>query len=75
MIADTLAELLKLPPADRADLAMALWESLSDADREVEFPLTPELIADLEHEIAAHEKDPSSSVPWETVRRRLIGAG
>ena len=29
-----LVELLKLPAGDRPELAMALWESLTDADRE-----------------------------------------
>ena len=28
----SLSELLKLPPAERAELAMALWESLLAAD-------------------------------------------
>jgi hypothetical protein len=31
MAPDTLSELLKLPPGDRAELAMALWASLDDA--------------------------------------------
>ena len=37
-----LSELLKLPPGERAELAMALWESLSDAERAGELELTPE---------------------------------
>ena len=31
------SELLKLPAGERADLAMALWQSLSGAEREAEF--------------------------------------
>ena len=38
----SLSELLKLPAGERAELAMALWESLSEADREGELGLTPE---------------------------------
>ena len=32
----SLSELLKLPAGERAELAMALWESLSSAERETE---------------------------------------
>jgi hypothetical protein len=32
----SLSELLKLPASERAELAMALWESLSEAEREGE---------------------------------------
>ena len=38
----SLSELLKLPAGERAELAMALWESLSEAEREGELELTPE---------------------------------
>ena len=34
MPSSPLTELLKLPAGDRAELAMALWESLTDAERE-----------------------------------------
>ena len=34
MASNPLTELLKLPAGDRADLAMSLWESLSDVERE-----------------------------------------
>jgi hypothetical protein len=42
----SLSELLKLPATERAELAMALWESLSEAEREGEFELTPEEAAE-----------------------------
>jgi len=43
-----LAQLLRLPPGDRAELAMALWESLSDDEREGEVALSPEQRAELD---------------------------
>lgn len=46
MAQGTLAELLKLSAADRAEIAMALWERLSDADRGRELALTPEQAAE-----------------------------
>ena len=71
MTASTLADLLKLPPSARADLAMALWESLSEPEREAEFSLTGEQEAELDRRLAEHEADPASAIPWEEVRRKL----
>ena len=73
MAPDLLAELLKLPPAERADLAMALWESLSDRDREVEFELSDEQRVELDRRWAEHMADPESAVPWSVVEQRLKG--
>lgn len=36
MLSNTLAELLKLSAGERAEIAMALWESLTDTEREAE---------------------------------------
>ena len=68
MATTPIADLLKLPARDRAELAMALWENLTDAEREAEFELTPELRAELDRRIAEHDADPGSAVPWDEVR-------
>ena len=73
MAATPLSELLNLPPAARADLAIALWESLSDEQREAGFSLGPEQAAELDLRWAAHVADPTSAIPWEDVRRKLRG--
>ena len=73
MSPETLTELLKLTPDERAALAMALWESLDDAVREAEVQLTPEQEAELDRRFAEHLADPASAIPWEDVRRKLIG--
>ena len=39
MASSNLADLLKLPADERAELAMALWESLSDEERASELEL------------------------------------
>ena len=67
-----LSQLLNLPAADRADLAMALWESLSGAERETELALTDEQGEELDRRWAEHLADPSSAIPWSEVRRNLI---
>lgn len=68
-----LSELLKLPPGDRAELAIALWESLSDVEREAELTLTDEQAAELDRRWAQHLANPQTAVPWSEVRRRLLG--
>lgn len=66
-----LTELLKLPPSERVELAMALWESLDDAERDAEMALTPEQAAELDRRLADHLADPGSAVSWNEVRRKL----
>ena len=67
----TFSELLKLPVGERAELAMALWDSLSEADREGERGLTPEEGQELDRRWMDHLQRPESSIPWDDVRRRL----
>ncbi|OFW47462.1 MAG: hypothetical protein A3J29_17135 [Acidobacteria bacterium RIFCSPLOWO2_12_FULL_67_14b] len=73
MPSSPLTELLKLPASDRAELAMALWNSLTDVEREAQFELTDEQRAELDRRWAQHVADPSSAVPWADVRAKLLG--
>ena len=75
MESSALSQLLKLPASDRAELAMALWESLSDAERQDELALTEEQGAELDRRWAEHLANPDSAVPWSEVRRKLLGLG
>jgi putative addiction module component (TIGR02574 family) len=68
----SLSELLKLPAGERAELAMALWESLPDAEREGELELKAEQAAELDRRWADHLQRPESAVPWADVRRKLM---
>ena len=72
MAPDTLTQLLKLPSGARAELAMALWASLADAQRGAELALTAEQAAELDRRFAEHQADPSTAIPWEDVRRKLL---
>jgi putative addiction module component (TIGR02574 family) len=67
----SIAELLKLPAGERAELAMALWESLSDTEREGVQELSAGEAAELDRRWAEHVTRPDSAVPWDDVRRRL----
>jgi putative addiction module component (TIGR02574 family) len=71
MASTSLSQLLKLPPEERAELAMALWDSLTDDQRQAALILTPEQEAELDRRWAEHVKNPGSGVPWEEVRRKL----
>jgi putative addiction module component (TIGR02574 family) len=72
MLRETLTRLLELPPAERVDLAMALWDSLTPAQQEAEFDLTPEQRAELDRRLAEHVANPASAIPWDEVRRKLL---
>ena len=75
MESSALSQLLKLPAGDRAELAMALWESLSEVERDGELALTDEQGAELDRRWAEHLANPDSAVPWSEVRRRLLDLG
>ncbi len=68
-----LTELLRLPADDRAELAIALWESLTDAARDGAFGLTDEQRRELDRRWEEHQRNPASAVPWSEVRRTLLG--
>ena len=72
MQSSPLAQLLKLPAGDRAELAMALWESLTEAEREGELELTDEQRAELDRRWAEHVENPGSAIPWSEVRGKLL---
>ena len=48
MASGTLSQLLKLPPGERAELAMALRDSRTDAERQGELALTAEQQAEMD---------------------------
>ena len=65
------SQLLKLPADERAELAMALWESLTDEERNAELALDPEQRAELDRRWAEHVENPDSAIPWDEVQRKL----
>ena len=71
MPSSNLANLLKLPADERAELAMALWDSLTDQERKSELELSSEQKAELDRRWAEHLAKPESAIPWEEVRRKL----
>jgi putative addiction module component (TIGR02574 family) len=74
MASISLDDLLKLPPAQRVEIALALWDSLADAELDALVPLTEDQKAELDRRLATHEQDPGSAIPWEQVRRDLLSS-
>ena len=72
MSSPSLSELLKLPPGERAELAMDLWDSLSADDREAELALSPAMAAELDRRWKEHLEGRNAAVPWDEVRRKLL---
>ena len=72
MLRDTLTKLLELPATERVAIAMALWDSLAPAEQEAEFHLMLEQRAELDRRLAEHIADPTSAIPWDEVRRKLL---
>ena len=67
-----LKELLKLPLDDRIEVARELSDSV---ERELEAsPISDDLKAEIDRRIADHEADPSRSVSYAEVRRRMKSA-
>lgn len=73
MRATPVSALLKLPASERAAIAIALWNSLTDSERDAELVLTREQEMELDRRWAAHLEDPASAIPWNEVRRQLSG--
>ena len=63
----------KLPSPDRIALVEDIWDSIAQDAQTL--PLTDELRAELDRRWAEHERDPSSAIPWETVRKELYERG
>ena len=71
MVRPNIEELLKLPVAERIDLAMALWDSVAAPDLQAHLPLTDAQKTELDRREDEHRRDPSSGIPWEEVQRRI----
>lgn len=64
------AEILKLSPAERIQLAEDLWDSVA-AQPELLPPLSDDQRKEIERRLAEHARDPSTAFTWEEVRARL----
>jgi putative addiction module component (TIGR02574 family) len=64
-----LTYLLSLDVPQKLELIGALWQSIDAGGQAVEMP--DSLVAELDRRKAEAERDPSSLIPWETIKERL----
>ena len=60
-----------LPVSERIQLVEDIWDSIAE-ETPVSLQLSAADRAELQRRIAAHQADPSSSIPWEAVRASLF---
>ena len=68
-MAHPLFDFSRLTPAERIELAIALWDSLPDDSAEP--PLTDAQRAELARRVEAYRRDPSAGASWAEVRDRI----
>lgn len=66
-----LDELKKLPIEERKQIVHELQITIEEEECDFEEP--PELLAELKRRMADYNADPSSAIPWETVKAKLLG--
>ncbi len=66
----SVAEILKLPLAERIRLVELIWDSIAAVPEAV--PISDELAAELDRRLAEFEADPEAGSPWEEVRTRIL---
>ncbi len=65
-------EILRLPFPERIEAAEAIWDSLVDtAEAQALVEPTDQQRAELRRRIDEHDRDPSSAIPLEELRRKL----
>lgn len=64
-------DLDSLTAAERIELIGELWDGLQPGPDEM--PMDAELARELDRRVAAYDADPSSALPWNEVRQRIIG--
>ncbi len=63
-----LKELMELSPEERIQLAEDLWDSIAQDELP---PLTDAQKKEIDRRIEEHERDPSTALPWDEVRKWL----
>ena len=71
--AEVLSAALKLSPEEREDLAEQLFDSLDGPGNAIDAMTDAEFEAELARRREEARRDPSVMIPWEEVRRELMG--
>lgn len=61
-----------LAVSERLELVADIWDSIAEETNTVALDVSAEERHEFRRRLAAHEADPASSLPWETVREELF---
>jgi putative addiction module component (TIGR02574 family) len=61
-----------LSVAERLQLVEDLWDSIATKSPDKALPATPELAAELDRRRAEHEAEPTTAIPWDQARARIL---
>ena len=67
----TVEDTLDMSVPDRLKLAQDIWDSISGDPATV--PVSDAERQEIERRLAEHERDPSSTIPWDEVKRQILG--
>ena len=59
----------QMSTAERILYVQDLWDRIAEHPEDV--PISDEMKAELDHRLEEHRADPSTAIPWETVKARL----
>ena len=65
-----LAEILRLPVDERIKLVEDIWDSIAAESDSVK--LSPEQRSELDRRIENYKKDPSGTIPWESIKSEAL---
>ncbi len=68
----SVADVLRLPVAERIRLVEEIWDSIAEVPDAV--PLTDAQRRELDRRLAAYRRDPGAGSPWPQVRKRIRAA-
>lgn len=68
----SIADVLRLPIAERIQLVEDIWDSIAAVPEAV--PLTDAQRRELDRRIEAYHRDPRAGSPWSQVRKRIRAA-
>ncbi|OGP61250.1 MAG: addiction module protein [Deltaproteobacteria bacterium RBG_13_61_14] len=67
-----LAEILKLPVAERILLVEDIWDSIAAVPEAI--PLTEAQREELDRRLEAYHRNPDEGSPWEEIKERVRGS-
>ena len=67
----SLGDILQLGVAERIQLVEDVWDSIAAVPESV--PLTQEQRLELDRRLEQYRRSPETSIPWDEVRKRILG--